>query len=211
MWWRGRNPGRAKLTFGIDRVDTTAPEELSLSVLIRPKFLSRSSMFKKIAIAATLALMSASAFAASPSSFYAGGDVSSTSVRGDDTSYTGFGGFAGFRINETFAVEGTLRRVGSDDNIKVNQAAVSMVATGYAAGEWEKVSVFGRIGVNRIDAGHDCNVTATTTVCGNGGLTRAVAGVGIGYDFTPRVTARLEYQKPESHTNLVSLGVLVNF
>ena len=164
-------------------------------------------MFKKIAIAATLALMSATALAASPKGFYAGPEVTSSSVTDGEGSYTGFGGFAGYRINETFAVEGTLRRLGSDGNIKINQAAVSMVATGYAAGEWSRISLFARVGVNRLDAGHECN----GNVCGDGGITRALIGIGAGYEFTPRITGRLEYQKPESHTNTVSLGVAFSF
>lgn len=171
-------------------------------------------MFKKIAIAATLALISASALAESPSRFYAGADVVSTSMRDVEGSETGFGGFAGFRINETFAVEGTLRRLAKEGNIKFNQAAVSMVATGHAAGEWEKFSVFARAGVNRVNA-RGCNVITTptevTTVCGDGGLTRGLIGMGMGYDFTPRVTARLEVQKPHTDFTTVSLSVGFNF
>jgi hypothetical protein len=171
-------------------------------------------MFKKIAIAATLALISASALAQSPSRFYAGADVVSTTARDIEGSESGFGGFAGFRINETFAVDGTLRRLAKDGNIKFNQAAVSMVATGHAAGEWEKFSVFARAGVNRVNA-RGCNVVTTatevTTTCGEGSLTRGLIGIGMGYDFTERITARLEVQKPHSDFTTTSLNVGFNF
>lgn len=164
-------------------------------------------MFKKIAIAATLALVSATALAANPAGFYAGADVVSTSVTDADGSYTGFGGFGGYRINDTFAVEGALRHLGSDGNIKTNQAAVSLVVTGYASGEWDRISLFVRAGVNRLDAGHGCN----GNVCGDGGITRALIGVGAGYDFTPRISGRFEYQRPMSDVSSVSLGVVFNF
>ncbi len=168
-------------------------------------------MFKKIAIAATLAFISASALAESPSRFYAGGDVTSTSAHDVEGSEHGFGGFAGFRMNDTFAVEGTLRRLGKDGDLKLNQAAVSIVATGHAAGEWEKISVFGRVGVNRLDVPSVCVGTPQGTACVDGSITRALIGVGIGYDFTDRITARLEAQRPASEITTVSLGVHFNF
>lgn len=169
-------------------------------------------MLKKIAIAATLALISASALAETPSRFYAGADVVSTSATGAEGTETGFGGFAGFRINETFAVEATLRRLAKEGDIKVTQSAVSMVATGHAAGEWEKFSVFARAGVSRISVGSACGTTDTGSFCfDSGSITRGLIGAGMGYDFTDRITARLEAQKPHSDITTVSLNVVFNF
>lgn len=39
----------------------------------------------------------------------------------------------------------------------------------------------------------------------------AILGFGVGYAFTPAVSARLEFQKPGSDTQNVSLGLAYQF
>ena len=50
-------------------------------------------MFKKIAFAATLAILASSSFAADRPSFYAGADVGSTKLDGISDRQSSFGGF----------------------------------------------------------------------------------------------------------------------
>jgi hypothetical protein len=162
-------------------------------------------MFKKIIAAAALATIAASSFAATPGTIYAGVDVGSSKVddiSGHDTSY---GAFVGYNFAQNFAVEGGYRRLGSLDvtggDIRFNQAAVSVIGTLPIANGF---SVFSRLGFNRVES--KSNYASL-----EGGENGALYGVGVGYDFGNKLSARIEIQKPTSYSTNVSAGLAYSF
>lgn len=163
----------------------------------------KAFMFKKIAFAAALALAATSA-SATDTRFYAGPDAGVSTLDGSSKDYASVGGFFGFRFNHAVAIEAGLRRLGQNDGATADQAAVSAVFTGYAKGEWTRISLFGRVGVNHV------NFDSCNFACGED-RNSLLLGVGVGYDFTPRITGRLEYQRPTSDSSNVSIGVAFGF
>ena len=161
-------------------------------------------MFKKIALAAALTLAAASSNAANTTPYYAGVDLGTSEIDDYDDSLTSFGAFAGYRFNNNIALEAGLRRLGKKEGATGDQVALSAVFTGYAKGEWERVSLFARLGVNHV------NFDKCGSFCGED-KTTGLVGVGIGYDFTPTITGRLEYQRPTSNTSNLSVGVAFGF
>lgn len=163
-------------------------------------------MFKKIAIAATLAILSSAAMAADQPYFYAGGDLGSTKVTGADRE-TSYGVFGGYQINENFAVETGFRRLADTQaygaDLKIDQIQVSAIGTIPLSNGF---NVYGRLGYNRL------SVKAT----GVGGSAtdhenKALYGIGMGYSFSPTIMGRLEVQKPESDVTNISAGVSFRF
>ena len=161
-------------------------------------------MFKQIALAAALTLAAASASAANATPFYAGVDVGTSEIDDYDDSLTSAGAFAGYRFNNNIAVEAGLRRLGKKEGATGDQLALSAVFTGYAKGEWERLSLFARLGVNRV------NFDKCGSFCGED-KTSGLVGVGVGYDFTPTIAGRVEYQRPTSNTSNLSVGVAFGF
>jgi hypothetical protein len=163
-------------------------------------------MFKKIAIAATLAILSSAAMAADQPYFYAGGDVGSTKIDGFDRE-TSFGGFGGYQINENFGVEAGIRRLADTDyagvDVKVDQIAISAIGTIPLSNGF---NVYGRLGYNRLSA-KASGVGGSATEHEN----KALYGVGLGYSFSPVVMGRLEVQKPSSDVTNISAGVSFRF
>lgn len=168
-------------------------------------------MFKKIALAATLAILASSSFAAENPSFYAGADLGSTKLDGVSDRQTSFGGFVGYKFNENLAIEGGYRRLADFDvtfnstkvGMTLDQAAVSAIGILPLSNGF---NVFARLGYNRIDAkGSTSNSSATDST--SGGL----YGIGVGYSFAPNISVRLEVQKPSSDSSNVSAGVSYKF
>lgn len=164
-------------------------------------------MFKKIAIAAALAAASSVAFAAAPTPFYAGVDVSSTKVSGFDDK-AGYGAFIGYNINQNVAVEGGYHRLvdsdfGTGADYTLDQMDVSLIGSVPLSGGF---SMFGRIGYNRIDGEEKFNGVKTKEHSNN-----ALYGIGMGYAFTPVINGRLEVQKPDSDVTKIVAGVAFSF
>jgi opacity protein-like surface antigen len=169
-------------------------------------------MFKKIAIAAALAIVASSSFAADVRpSFYAGADVGNTKFDGISGRHNSFGGFLGYNFNQNIAVEAGYRRLGDFDlnvngsnvNTTVDQAAVSVIGTLPLSSGF---NVFSRVGYNKLDAKASIsNFSATDSDSG------VLLGIGAGYAFNDKVSARVEYQKPASDTTNLSVGVSVKF
>ena len=162
-------------------------------------------MFKKIALAATLAIAATSASAATP--YYAGLDLGQTKIDGLDGRKTSFGGFAGYNFNENIAAEFGYRRLASfsygNTDIDFDQIALSAVGTLPVGNGF---SLLGRLGYNRINAkGSAPGVSASNSTSG------ALVGIGASYTFAPNVSARLEFQRPSSDSNNLSLGVSFGF
>jgi OOP family OmpA-OmpF porin len=168
-------------------------------------------MFKKIAIAAALAIVTSSSFAADKPFFYAGADVGSSKFDDLSDRQNSFGGFVGYSFNQNIAIEAGYRRLADFDlnygNTKVgvtlDQAAVSVVGTLPLSNGF---NVFSRLGYNRLNAtGSVSGFKAADSTSG------VLLGIGAGYTFTPTVSARLELQKPSSDSTNVSAGVSFKF
>jgi hypothetical protein len=164
-------------------------------------------MLKKIIAAATLATMAASAYAAAPGSFYAGGDVGVTSMSSGSDTRGSIGGFGGYNFTEHFAVEAGYRRLTGFDDISGNYNADQLALSGVGTLRFTNgFNVFGRLGVNRVTVKADM-----------GGYTykdhqtKPLYGFGVGYDFGNNISARLEVQKPTPHSSNVSAGVMYSF
>jgi OOP family OmpA-OmpF porin len=168
-------------------------------------------MFKKIAFAATLAILASSAFAADRPSFYAGADVGSTKIDGISDRQSSFGGFVGYQFNQNIAVEAGYRRLADFDvisgvnrvGVTLDQTALSVVGTLPLSSGF---NVFSRLGYNRLDAkGSSGYFSGTDSTSG------VLYGVGVGYRFTENVTTRLEVQKPSSDSSNVAASLSLAF
>jgi OOP family OmpA-OmpF porin len=160
-------------------------------------------MFKKIALAATLAIAATSSFAQVRPAVYAGVDVGSTKIDGISDRQSSFGGFVGYQFNQSFAVEAGYRRLADFDNVTVNQTHASVIGILPLQSNF---NIYGRLGYNNLD------VKNSTPFGGLKDSTSGVLyGVGVGYNFTPNITARLEAQKPTSDTSNVSGTLSLKF
>jgi opacity protein-like surface antigen len=168
-------------------------------------------MFKKIAFAATLAVVACSASAQTRPAFYAGADVGSTKVDGFSDRENSFGGFVGYQFNTNFAVEVGYRRLADFDvtyagrsaNVKLNQTAASVIgAVPFGNG----FNVFGRLGYNNIDV-----KASSGYASGTDSTSGVLYGVGVGYSFTPNISARLEAQKPSSDSTNIGASLILKF
>ena len=168
-------------------------------------------MFKKIAFAATLAVMACSASAQERPALYAGADVGSTKLDGISDRQSSFGAFVGYQINTNFAVEAGYRRLADFDvnvgasnvGVTVDQTAASLLGILPLGSGF---NVYSRLGYNRLDAkGRLGYSSATDSTSG------VLYGVGVGYAFTPTISARLEAQKPSSDTSNVAASLSLKF
>jgi predicted porin len=160
-------------------------------------------MLKKIVAAAALAVMASSSFAGTPGTLYGGLDVGSTKVDGISGKETSFGGFVGYNFHQNFALEGGFRRlaaydVGSEE-LTLDQTALSVVGSVPLS---QGFNVFGRLGYNHLKA--DSNF-------GGASDSGVLYGVGLGYNFSEKVSGRVEFQKPSSDSSNVSVGIAYQF
>ncbi len=168
-------------------------------------------MFKKIAFAATLAILSASSFAAENPAFYAGADVGATKLDGLSDRETSFGGFIGYQFHQNIAVELGYRSLADFDTtysgtkvgVKVNQTALSLVGTLPLSNGF---NVFGRVGYNHLEV--KASVPGFTAAESDN---KAMYGVGVGYAFNAKIAARVEVQKPSSDSRNVNIAVSYKF
>jgi OmpA-OmpF porin, OOP family len=163
-------------------------------------------MFKKIAIAATLAILSSAAMAADRPHVYAGGDIGSTKIEGLD-SETSYGAFVGYKFNQNFAVEGAIRSLVDADingaDVSATQYAVSALGIIPVGNGFE---VFGRLGLNNVDS-----KVRHPLYREDNSETKVLYGAGVGYKFSETISGRLEVQKPHSDITNVSAGIAFRF
>jgi len=163
-------------------------------------------MFKKIAVAAALVAASSAVFAAEPTPFYAGVDVSSTKVTGFDDE-GGYGAFFGYKLNQSVAVEAGYHRLVDSDidgaDVTADQMDISLIGTVPLT---DGFSMYGRVGYNRVDLKTSGNGFSRKDHSNN-----ALYGIGLGYAFTPVVSGRLEVQKPDSEITKLVAGVAFKF
>jgi len=166
-------------------------------------------MFKKIVVAAALAMLAGSSFAAPTDGVYVGLDVGSTKADEPELSghQTSFGGFVGFSFNENYAVEAAYRHLGtwtiSNVDLKATHTALSVVGTLPLS---QQFNIFARLGYNHVSA--EANYQGNTF---SGSSNGSFYGFGAGYNFSTNVAARLEFQKPSSDLTNLNVAVIYKF
>ncbi|MES2125687.1 MAG: outer membrane beta-barrel protein [Pseudomonadota bacterium] len=164
-------------------------------------------MFKKIAIAAALAMIASSSFAADVAGVYAGASVGSTKVDGLSGHKTSLIGFVGYQFTDALAAEASYGRVAKYDfypaTVKMNQTALSVVGS-VPMGNGFKL--FGRLGYNYMEATGSAGSYSHTE-----STSKALYGIGVSYAIVQNVSARFEVTKPSSDATNVALGVAYKF
>ncbi|KQQ91893.1 porin family protein [Massilia sp. Leaf139] len=169
-------------------------------------------MFKKIAATAILVITSSTGFAAEPNSFYAGVDLGRTKIDDISGRGTSAGVFVGYNVLSNIAIEAGYRRLASleytavpgiNGDIDLNQVSLSAVGTLPLSNGF---SLLGRLGYSRVEAEDKVLGRRVKTSDSNG-----IVGVGVGYAFNPAISARLEFQKPSSDSQNVSIGLAYQF
>jgi OOP family OmpA-OmpF porin len=163
-------------------------------------------MFKKIAFAATLALLASSTFAADRG-IYAGADVGTTDVEGLAGRSHSFGSFVGYQITRNIGVEFNVRRLVDTSeqftDFRVSQMALSLVGTMPLN---NGLSLYGRVGSNKLEGrASKGGVVEGETV------NKFSYGFGVGYAFTPVISGRIEMTKITNYGDNVSAGVVFKF
>lgn len=164
-------------------------------------------MLKNIAVAAALVIASSAAMAADAPKFYVGGDVGTSKLDGESDRETGYGVFGGVQINKFIGVEVGVRRLATIDEDGVNgfynQHSVSAIGTMPVGAGF---NVFGRLGYNRVAV--KANVLGVKF---RDHANRGLYGIGVSYNFTPAIAARIEVQKPMSDLTNLNAGVSYTF
>lgn len=169
-------------------------------------------MFKKIAAATLIIIASSPAIAQQAPGFYVGADAASTRIDEADRD-EGAGLFAGYKFNQTFAVEAGWHRLADTklDNIGIRarfeQTDVSVLGTVPLSSGF---SVYGRLGYNHIKAKATAYYRGYTLV-GTGSEDKVLYGAGLSYTFSPAISGRLEVQKPSSDITKLAAGVAYHF
>jgi OOP family OmpA-OmpF porin len=169
-------------------------------------------MFKKIAVAAMLALVSSVSMAAEERPVYVGGDLGNT--RNNQSSDRGFaiGVFAGYKFTPHIAVEASYRHMEHDsyaiifENHGVTAEQYALSAIGSVPLN-DKFSVYGRLGYNQIST----TVKRSANRRYEDHENRALYGIGLTYSFGKLVSARVEVQKPKSNMTNLSAGLAFSF
>jgi OOP family OmpA-OmpF porin len=160
-------------------------------------------MFKKLVVASALTLMAAASSAQAAPGFYVGLDAGKSKFDGYENREKSLGGFAGYHFNDNLALEGGYRDLYSGISFDATQVSLAAVGTMPLGSGF---NVFGRLGLNHL--------SSKSKFGGNYGFesaTKVLYGVGLGYAFTPAISARIEFQKPASNLNNLSIGVAYKF
>ena len=104
-------------------------------------------MFKKLVVAAALAALASSAFAADAKGFYGGLDVGMNKVDNLDGSKIGLGTFLGYSFNQYVALELGYRQLGewhvNGGTVKLSETHVSVVGSYPLNSQFD---IYGRLG-----------------------------------------------------------------
>jgi len=166
-------------------------------------------VFKKIAVAATFAILSTGALAAgeAQSYWYGGADIGTSKLDNYDERKGGFGVFLGYQFNPYIGVEGTYRRLADFEyagrDVKADQTGVSAIGTLPLRGGF---SLFGRLGYNRVEF----NDRAANYREG-GSDHKVLVGFGAAYNFSEDVSGRVEVQRPYTDVTNLSAGISFRF
>jgi OmpA-OmpF porin, OOP family len=167
-------------------------------------------VFKKIALAATFAILSSTALAAEQAStyWYGGADIGTSKLDDFDERKGGFGVFLGYQFNKHLGVEGTYRRLADFDygsgTVKADQTGISAIGTLPLNGGF---SIYGRLGFNRVEL----NVRAAGGYRDGDSDHKALYGAGVAYQFSDDISGRLEVQRPYTDVTNLSAGISFRF
>lgn len=172
-------------------------------------------MFKKFAIAATLAILASSAIARDDTSGkYGGLEVGRAELSTAAKDATSVGMFAGYRFNRNFAIEGAFHRLGNfdfDNGAAGTVNKLSFAALGIMPLN-DKFSLYGRAGVYYMNGDRASPGSAFVGSAKSAGI---VLGAGVTYAFTPAISGRLEIQKTahasDSDWKTLSAGLAFRF
>ena len=164
-------------------------------------------MFKKLALAAVLAVAASSSFAA-PTDYYGGLDLGVTKVDDFDGKKTSFGAFFGYGFNPNIAVEAGYRQLGTwglgyGIELKAKQSHVSVVGSLPVTPQFD---IYGRLGYNKVRG-----FVELGNLRGSADSDGALYGIGVSYTFTPVIFGRFELQKPSSDSKNYGLSLVVKF
>ena len=144
---------------------------------------------------------SAGAFAqqTTGSGFYVGADVGNADFGSDDD--TAFKLYAGFKFHPNVAVEGGWAQL--YDKGGVEATSLEVVAVGYFPLA-QQFSLIGKLGLANVDV---------DTPVGGDDKTELTYGIGVQYDVTPKIGARVQWQRydTDQEIDLLSVGVVVRF
>jgi OOP family OmpA-OmpF porin len=197
---------------------------------------------RNVAALAVLGALSVYGTAASAqdAKWYAGAAVGQSKFAGScggglscDTTDTALKFFGGYKFHPNFSAElgytdfgkshaaGTIAGVSASADVKANAWELDGV------GSWpiaNKFSVFGRLGVYRAKSDASGNATfagLSASTSGSSTNTGLTYGIGAGYDITPAITARLEFQRynkvggdnagGKNDLDVISIGGLFKF
>ena len=178
----------------------------------RARLFSRSAVSNKIILAAVLGLLASAAVAADASRWYAGADLGITRVPADSGRFSSGGAFVGFQSRPAFGVEASYRMLawqeyrdrGYAADTRLHQLALSATA---AIAVRPGVRVYGRLGFNHLAARSKDSDGFRASALNN----TTLAGVGVVCRLTPRLSARVEVQKPSAELTNVHTGVAFHF
>jgi len=167
-------------------------------------------MNKKMMALALAAVLSAPALAGD---FYAGADVGRTRINADGVTATATGGslYGGYQLNSNVAFEAGYRGLGSSTEtisgvrVKIEGSAWQASAL-FSAPLSNEFSVFGRLGVNRVEA-----KASSAGVSAKEHDTKGLFGFGARYAVSKEIGLRAEFQKPDSDVKVFSIGADYRF
>lgn len=166
-------------------------------------------MKKIIALAAIAALSTV----AQADGFYIGGDVGKSRISDDGLKFKGtsYALFGGYQFSDNIAAEVGYRNLGKDTitfrnvpmTLKGNALQVSAVLSAPLGSDF---SVFGRLGVNRVEG-----KASSGNVRFKDSDTNALIGFGARYAISKEFGLRAEFQKPDSDTQVFTFGADYRF
>ncbi|WP_165390853.1 outer membrane beta-barrel protein [Pseudoduganella lutea] len=163
-------------------------------------------MFTKYLAAAALSL-AASIACAGPAGVYAGVSAGATRFEELDGNKSHFGAFVGYGFNPAIALElgyrqhGEWNYFGTDVKLKETQfSAVGSMALS------RNLDLFARVGYGYGEIEAD-----RAGYRGEGNVDSAIYGIGLGYQFVPNLSSRVELQKPASDITSVTASLVWKF
>lgn len=132
--------------------------------------------------------------------FYVGVDLGKSRIDDDHSSNkTSYGAFGGYKFNDHFAAELSLRHLAKDGDGKLTQAGLTVVATAPLTNDF---SLLARLGYNRL---------RVSTSEGSLGESAAMFGLGTSYQINKQVSLRAEFQRYRSNITSLNAGIQYAF
>jgi opacity protein-like surface antigen len=178
------------------------------------------TFFKTTLVAAALSIVALGAQAQTSNSeapmlgLYVGGGLNNTKITdlGTKSGFDAFGGYVGYKINSTFAVEGAIHGLGK---ININGGSVSAYNVSAVASMalHTDFNVFARVGFGSIKGSSSgAVIDAKATGAGLSATgSSALFGLGARYNINQNLAVRAEYSRLSSDTGVASVGLQYSF